>query len=114
MRISDWSSDVCSSDLGRCIYVPAQQVLRGDFDAGYSPVIAILISTFEPCLKQRSVRFAALSSSGTTLKTFLNNLWNDESGAEIGSASGRERGCQYVEMSVVAVALKKQRKKKNK
>src|SRR3546814_5968656 len=63
------------------IYVPAQQVLRGDFDAGYSPVIAILISTFEPCLKQRSVRFAALSSSGTTMKTFLKNLWNDESGA---------------------------------
>src|SRR3546814_17941914 len=31
---------------------------------------------------------------------------------EIGSASCRERVCQYVEISVVAVALKKKKKKK--
>src|SRR3546814_6768236 len=67
LRISDWSSDVCSSDLG---IVPMTQTAT----LAHPKVIKAATSTPRP---------------------------------EIGRASSRERVCQYVWLSVVAVSLKK-------
>src|SRR3546814_8204801 len=64
MRISDWSSDVCSSDLATAWAVAANA----------SPV------------PRRSPRWPGSSP-------------------KIGRASSRERGCQYVSIPAVAVAL---------
>src|SRR3546814_17991316 len=93
MRISDWSSDVCSSDLlssedesrdtqgeGR----RGEQHHQGGDDA-VGPLHFALPS---------SVRMAARRSSRCC-------------STKIGRASCRERVCQYVEISVVAVSLTK-------
>src|SRR3546814_14340987 len=86
MRISDWSSDVCSSDLfhtrfaqlrvGVCVTVVADDHARLERDN----VVAVI-----PLLAFGDVGVAS----------------------EIGRASCRERVCQYVYISVVAVSLKK-------
>src|SRR3546814_11743457 len=100
MRISDWSSDVCSSDLhdrGTSARInkqprrPAikQRVRRREHS---------LINTRER--KRESQRSALLEAV---------RLAEDEPsaerhvGSEIGRASCRERVCQYVKISVVAV-----------
>src|SRR3546814_20077876 len=94
MRISDWSSDVCSSDL---LGVAAEH------DVGTAP---------------RHVRGdghrAQASRPGDDLgltrvvlgveDLVLDTLLGQE---EIGRASCRERACQYVLLSVLAVSLKK-------
>src|SRR3546814_16890874 len=76
MRISDWSSDVCSSDLA--IGMTFDELVeraydRGVFDRGNSNAGSVRVAGQTP----------------------------------IGRASCRERVCQYVEISVVAVSLKK-------
>src|SRR3546814_8993840 len=77
MRISDWSSDVCSSDLSLDID-PSRLVLAGD-SAG-ATLAAVT------ALRLRDEGGAAV---------------------QIGRASCRERVCQYVSISVVAASLKK-------
>src|SRR3546814_9339391 len=77
MRISDWSSDVCSSDLR----APA-------FQAGYVGSIPITRST------------TALASDRQCGKSarqrFQKRVRPEGTGREIGRASCRERECQYV------------------
>src|SRR3546814_4285642 len=77
LRISDWSSDVCSSDLQIIVMYKGQVVETGTtaqiFDAPQHPYTQSLIA-------------AALN-----LKTTAYSLAN-----EIGRASCRERVCQYV------------------
>src|SRR3546814_7477581 len=73
MRISDWSSDVCSSDLGFPFF-----------------------NCFFPFVYPWHHLFFAVS---TTPFFFRHE--------QIGRASCRERVCQYVSISVVAVSLKK-------
>src|SRR3546814_7437178 len=72
MRISDWSSDVCSSDL-----VPCRR----------QPVVAEIGDVLE--LQVEAVGIAE-----------FDRRWGNESyrltGAKIGRASCRERVCQYV------------------
>src|SRR3546814_17353945 len=75
MRISDWSSDVCSSDLLGVDRIAAPH----DDEVGLHHLLRI---------------GAAPRAAG-----------------EIGRASCRERVCQYVSISVVAVSLKKNIKK---
>src|SRR3546814_11601597 len=124
MRISDWSSDVCSSDLLAAIRAqhPAvgvvvvsanddPQVIRRALDhgaAGFIPKSADL----------DSLRDAVLSVLGGQpwLPDALRNAvamtrsqQPDTDLAEIGRASCRERVCPYVSISVVAVALKKKK-----
>src|SRR3546814_17678316 len=89
MRISDWSSDVCSSDLpaarsagGGGAGGPAWQ--RGRGSAGVD----------------RPGRRAHPACGGSS------SLRPDRAGT-IGRASCRERVCQYLSLSVVAVSLKK-------
>src|SRR3546814_19945207 len=85
MRISDWSSDVCSSDL-----LPAAELadrLFGLLAAARAahPAFAALVEGFGP-----------LPAMPTDIRK-----------EKIGRASCRERGCQYVSIPVVAVSLKK-------
>src|SRR3546814_13244173 len=81
MRISDWSSDVCSSDL-------LEQFFFGL--GGPNGPLPLHITEY--------VRERQRNNADSTSKRFL----------EIGSASCRERVCQYVYISVVAASLKKQ------
>src|SRR3546814_12046282 len=106
MRISDWSSDVCSSDLyyGTALSEGVREigwtgelldehydefVFRGTLDKSLPIEKVLYIPVVQEC------------ASGT-------ERWI-EIPAEIGRASCRERVCQSVAMSVVAVSLKKKR-----
>src|SRR3546814_13015217 len=107
MRISDWSSDVCSSDLfideiDRLV----RQVAIGD------------VAVRE--LGRRDQRAVGDVDLVMDLVTLLQSTQNRDcvldagfadQHLQIGSASCRERGCQYVEISVVAVSLKKKNKR---
>src|SRR3546814_8805514 len=100
MRISDWSSDVCSSDLFRRsvthIFFPAEtgMVLR---KLQHQPVARHLGGDGRRGNRQHApVTFD--DGAGRTVE-FRN--------AAIGRATGRARGWQVVEISVVAVELKK-------
>src|SRR3546814_17266967 len=102
MRISDWSSDVCSSDL---LGVSPQFVLQhlarriarqfvedaepfGGFLPGNSRCGEMVAQFVE---RQRRAR----------------HQHNAGAHDQIGRASCRDRVCQYVSISVVAVSLKK-------
>src|SRR3546814_20394084 len=97
MRISDWSSDVCSSDL------PPVTAIEFMLDAEHMHRTALALGN------------AGLASG----QLGHNDLWVDTigehvamvaiAGDELGRASCRERGCKYVSISVVAVSLKKKK-----
>src|SRR3546814_18133316 len=76
MRISDWSSDVCSSDLAPV----------GALGRAFAGKHADRVFAAAP---------VRIHAAGVRIV------------AEIGRASCRERVCQYVSISVVAVSLKK-------
>src|SRR3546814_18257545 len=80
-RISDWSSDVCSSDL-----VPLHHQ--------------------QPRRAHRPLRDAEQRVHARRAEVLLFKHVDLD---EIGRASCRERVCQYVSISVVAVSLKKKR-----
>src|SRR3546814_19029847 len=87
MRISDWSSDVCSSDLiEEAARTAGAPPLRVAFDVNLPMIRPALI--FSAVL----VFFAGVELFG-----------------QIGRASCRERVCQYVSISVVAVSFKKKK-----
>src|SRR3546814_12947846 len=92
VRISDWSSDVCSSDL---LAAQAQHRLH---HAPQRPVERV--GRLDQALDRRpGLAFQSIGAPGV-------------GGAriEIGRASCRERVCQYVSLSVVAVTLNKKQK----
>src|SRR3546814_17862847 len=102
MRISDWSSDVCSSDLQGG--VQRQNYLAPDE------------SDRDLTTWRGSVRVSAQLAAGRDvfLLGFVNRRDHRLSvDRKIGRASCRERVCQYVSISVVAVSLKKQKIQKN-
>src|SRR3546814_4994479 len=91
MHISDWSSDVCSSDLDSVVtQVQKELKERGYYDGSID-------GKTNAKTRAAAMRFQAGTgaSSGDVQR-------------EIGRASCRERGCQYVSISVVTVSLKKQ------
>src|SRR3546814_11868779 len=111
MRISDWSSDVCSSDL----FVIAKDAARNRLIAAQDSEHALLMTRQivtsapfhwigrpatpnEPLQARIRHRPALQDRTAETLAD----------GREIGRASGRERVCQYGSTSVVAVSLNKQ------
>src|SRR3546814_12270868 len=103
MRISDWSSDVCSSDLYKQAIVDAA-------DTG----TVMLNRSGTPCVRAlKTGRSLALYAAGSMdraeLKTVQQLYFGGDMEASvgpIGRASCRERVCQYVYISVVAVSLK--------
>src|SRR3546814_16747925 len=94
MRISDWSSDVCSSDLPCAV---------GARDA-------LLLHRVEQ--PEAAVRRRARASRRRPCARPPTHRRQDpgrkrDADRQIGRASCRERVCQYVEISLVAVYLKK-------
>src|SRR3546814_1104231 len=82
MRISDWSSDVCSSDL-----------LAGILNALGSKVSMFIrhdqaLRTFDAIIRDNLMQ--EMTNAGITFNKGV------EIASEIGSASCRERVCQYV------------------
>src|SRR3546814_12396478 len=94
MRISDWSSDVCSSDLARATAI---QVNAEDLS--------------DPVKMQQFA--AAQGQLGGTLSRLLATVEAYPEVKKIGRASCRERVCQYVSISVVAVSLKQKEDTEN-
>src|SRR3546814_15619062 len=93
MRISDWSSDVCSSDLNehtKMIWV----------ETPTNPTLKIIDIEALAAVARESGALLAVDNTFATpyLQTPMD---------QIGRASCRERVCQYVSISVVAVSLKK-------
>src|SRR3546814_12200005 len=102
MRISDWSSDVCSSDL-------TQRVTFKTADGAIALVyvnkqdVWIDVSRLQGGERGSAVYAAAADYAFNTQHRFIGDP------AEIGRASCRERVCQYVVISVVAVSLQKKK-----
>src|SRR3546814_7965424 len=90
MRISDWSSDVCSSDLLQPKQPMAMTYIFTCTNGGKKFAIAmiLLIGCLYPCQSQQRVR--------DSLQKRIQNLELSEQFSEIGRASCRERVCQYV------------------
>src|SRR3546814_11568196 len=117
MRISDWSSDVCSSDLRSIPWTIATARIRDRFTLRSGRHHFFDCRSFNPALPQHRVREQPFESRVLLLKRAqplrLRYLQATELGLpriigrEIGRASCRERGCQYVQIPVVAVSLKK-------
>src|SRR3546814_16877913 len=93
MRISDWSSDVCSSDLITLEANPSS-VEAGRF-ADFRAAGVNRVSLGVQALDDDALRFLGRRHDLAAALT------------EIGRASCRERVCQSVSISVVAVSLKK-------
>src|SRR3546814_14801975 len=111
MRISDWSSDVCSSDL----YTP--HIDTGDYIV---IVNAEKVKTTGNKLKNK-IYYRHTEYPGGIRSTSLEKMLEthpervlEKAIKEIGRASCRERVCQYVSISVVAVYLKKKNTRKAK
>src|SRR3546814_15316072 len=97
MRISDWSSDVCSSDLFMLEQIEHD---RNSLIVGY--LIGIIGNkAFE--VRRYPPLTDPFGDRGPFGPQFTARV-------EIGRASCRERVCQYVKISVVAVSLKKKQK----
>src|SRR3546814_16200115 len=105
MRISDWSSDVCSSDLPdardglmSCADVPDIQ------QSGRSDLASIYRNIFGENLKASRAEKTELCKKlnifgiGAETSNRVDNLLVYGEDDQIGRASGRERGCQYVEI----------------
>src|SRR3546814_19674919 len=107
MRISDWSSDVCSSDLLQ-IQPEIGQVVQY--------VTACVVVTLFGCHRSSSYRRYAyrIQPAPVPATRLVDKLRRSPAGREIarrtalqiGRASCREKVCQYVWTSVVAVSLK--------
>src|SRR3546814_14052028 len=107
MRISDWSSNVCSSDL----------LLQDRVDAACKQIQAIPGRDQQAHQRRglgNAIRDPEVAAVSRQFQDFRVNLVAGEIRAqrvqgrqEIGSASCRERGCQKVEISLVSVSLNK-------
>src|SRR3546814_14332163 len=103
VRISDWSSDVCSSDLSDRTDTAIETRPRGDGGLGRVKLRrqAITIDGILNFHAANDLERGRFSRDGPQ------KLSADF--REIGRASCRERVCQYVYISVAAVSLKKKK-----
>src|SRR3546814_12534464 len=96
MRISDWSSDVCSSDLAHkqtpILMLTARDALEQKLTGFESGADDYMTKPF--ALQELAARLEVLARRGQ---------------GQSGRASCRERVCQYVEISVVDGTLKKKK-----
>src|SRR3546814_11312804 len=107
MRISDWSSDVCSSDLPTS--VGGLYINGGWGTGGFKAVPAGGWCLAHVMATGQSHPLA----SAFGLERFESGAMIDEASAsgKIGRASCRERVCQYELFSVVGVSLKKKKRR---
>src|SRR3546814_15311827 len=104
MRISDWSSDVCSSDLTELPKVDLI-VIPGGFSYG-DYLRCGAIAAHSPVMRE----VVARAKAGAAVLGVCNGFQILAETGQIGRASCRERVCQYVWISVVAVSLNKKKK----
>src|SRR3546814_15854584 len=109
MRISDWSSDVCSSDLSLLPLASESIIVRAP-----SPIAARELNIVDVASIGES-RTSTIPDPSTGSSTVTSGTESKVGRAasslpgpaeKIGRASCRERVCQYVYLSVVAVSLK--------
>src|SRR3546814_14877680 len=113
MRISDWSSDVCSSDL-TFVDVPGflpgtAQEFNGIIKHGAKLLFAYGVATVPKVtlITRKAYGGAYDVMSSKHLRGDVNYAWPT---AEIGRAQCWERGCQYVSISLIDVSFKKKLK----
>src|SRR3546814_16959341 len=122
MRISDWSSDVCSSDLrggAGVLHQPVRLAVPGDEhlavgggDDGDAEAHLDLrrhadVDAAMAVVAERPAAMVAPAGAGIVVDVVLHGAAR---APEIGRASCRERVCQYVYISVCAGSLKKKKK----
>src|SRR3546814_19316417 len=117
MRISDWSSDVCSSDLTCPPSCCVQRKKRGvnsvamNVAASMPPMIPVAME----CRALAPAPLLTARDSRPRMKAIdVSTIGRNRSlaASKIGRTSGRERVCQYVASEVFAVALHKKNDKK--
>src|SRR3546814_14660603 len=110
MRISDWSSDVCSSDLQFEYLASAMERLKVVVPIALVIIFLLIYAVF------RRVSEAALIMARVPL-ALVGGLWLiwllGHAVSEIGRASGRERVGRYGVISVGAVSLKKKKRRES-
>src|SRR3546814_19482088 len=109
MRISDWSSDVCSSDLFKKVWTDPTP----EFDGAYARFKDISVLPL-PVQKPHPPLWIG-GESGPALRRAarLGDGWfpiGKNPKFQIGRASCRERVCPYVSITVVAAPCKKKNK----
>src|SRR3546814_10760880 len=90
MRISEWSSDVGSSDL----HFPRLEAVYWREGSPDFASVAALIGSLDTRPDHSRLRAAAQALDLTLLKRLADEAWVRD--REIGRASCRERVCQYV------------------
>src|SRR3546814_17633397 len=119
MRISDWSSDVCSSDLSRevaalgIVVLKVHQGANGTASRHLAPAAA---GRANRATAGRDGRMRDCAHAGRHLHAPVTRgrvmsipALQRPPGAQIGSASCRAGGCKYVSISVVGGSLNKQK-----
>src|SRR3546814_15891901 len=101
MRIRDWSSDVCSSDL--VVLVDVERVVPF-----YVPIPVPVPAPIDTLSGIWGYRLFWGQAKNTPKSTPNSNRRGWSQRVEIGRASCRERLCQFVLIVVVSASLKKQ------
>src|SRR3546814_5982814 len=101
MRISDWSSDVCSSDLTQSVIGARSLSSRPDHvsmspSGRYCVISGGDVSDATVAWNRTFTSSRVVHHSGEHSDLALGPDGSDYYVEEIGSASGRERVCQYV------------------
>src|SRR3546814_13082087 len=104
MRISDWSSDVCSSDLS-----VEQRITHLRDQGGVDRVVERLLRHADGAAAAEAEEWRQHLQIPILDDALADDIAPGEFGeiGQIGRASCRERGCKYVEIQVVAGPLKK-------
>src|SRR3546814_14693973 len=112
MHISDWSSDVCSSDLPSQLCRQRWPPRSAERPPAVGATLPSTCATYSHATWRTRHERARAGIEALQRHTLGSDLGQGEhaaeAGAKIGSASCRERVCQTVQISVVAVTLKKQ------
>src|SRR3546814_20871597 len=104
MRISDWSSDVCSSDLHALYQVALDRGVGAPFDTHRRRAAPAAQQHVDDRVDQRTI-----NGQQAVIVPF-HGTESAEDGRQIGRASCRERVGRYVSNSVVDVSSKKTKK----
>src|SRR3546814_11420832 len=105
MRISDWSSDVCSSDLADRFISARFRWIATASRATWAPGRAWFAAANGAARKKTTAPRTAEATTGSARTRLSGRCFLPR--REIGRASCRERVCQSVLISVVAGTLKK-------
>src|SRR3546814_12241637 len=114
MRISDWSSDVCSSDLPDGQQPGAPPAVGGPADqrAKQETRNPVAEQSYTNPYRAKTVTLLEIDTEPREDARVKNRI--DENiaiSAQIGSTTCRDRGCTNVSISVAAVLIKKKKNK---